>query len=99
GTKPLVESVGYARALEICATARMVGAAEAVEIGLALAAVPRDELDATVADLTGALTASVPGAVRETKALLRGATDRSLDEQRRLEREAQIRRFRELAGQ
>ena len=27
GTKPLVESVGYARALEICATARMVGAA------------------------------------------------------------------------
>ena len=26
GTKPLVESVGYARALEICATARMVGA-------------------------------------------------------------------------
>ena len=25
GTKPLVESVGYARALEICATARMVG--------------------------------------------------------------------------
>ena len=26
GTKPLVESVGYARALEICVTARMVGA-------------------------------------------------------------------------
>ncbi|MFC6343557.1 enoyl-CoA hydratase/isomerase family protein, partial [Nocardioides hankookensis] len=37
GTKPLVESVGYARALEICATARMVGAAESVDIGLALA--------------------------------------------------------------
>ncbi len=45
GTKPLVERVGYARALEICATARMVGAAEAVDIGLALAAVPADELD------------------------------------------------------
>ena len=42
GTKPLVECVGYARALEICATARMVGAAEAVDIGLALAAVPAD---------------------------------------------------------
>ena len=40
GTKPLVESVGYSRALEICATARMVGAAEAVDIGLAAAAVP-----------------------------------------------------------
>ena len=46
GTKPLVESVGYARALEICATARMVGADEAVDIGLADCAVPAAELDA-----------------------------------------------------
>lgn len=98
GTKPLVESVGYARALEICATARMVGAAEAVDIGLAAVAVPAAELDATVADLVGALTAPMAGAVRETKALLQGAADRSLDDQRRLEREAQVRRFRELAA-
>ncbi|WP_028638369.1 enoyl-CoA hydratase/isomerase family protein [Nocardioides sp. URHA0032] len=98
GTKPLVESVGYARALEICATARMVGAAEAVDIGLALAAVPAGELDATVADLVGALTAPLAGAVTETKALLQGASERSLEEQRRLEREAQTRRFRELAA-
>jgi enoyl-CoA hydratase/carnithine racemase len=98
GTKPLVESVGYARALEICATARMVGAAEAVDIGLALAAVPAGELDATVADLVGALTAPLAGAVTETKALLQGAADRSLEDQRRLEREAQVRRFRELAA-
>lgn len=98
GTKPLVECVGYARALEICATARMVGASEAVEIGLALAAVPAAELDAAVADLVAALTAPMAGAVRETKALLQGAADRSLDEQRRLEREAQTRRFRELVA-
>jgi enoyl-CoA hydratase/carnithine racemase len=98
GTKPLVESVGYAKALEICATARMVGAAEAVDIGLAVAAVPAAELEATVDDLVGALTAPLAGAVRETKALLQGAADRSLDEQRRLEREAQARRFRELAS-
>ena len=98
GTKPLVECVGYARALEICATARMVGATEAVDIGIALAAVPAAELDATVADLVGALTAPMVGAVRETKALLQGAADRSLDDQRRLEREAQSRRFRELAA-
>jgi len=97
GTKPLVEAVGYARALEICATARMVGAAEAVEIGLATAAVPPPDLDATVTDLVGALTAPLPGAVRETKALLLAASSRSLDDQRRFEREAQIRRFRELA--
>ena len=97
GTKPLVESVGYARALEICVTARMVGAAEAVEIGLATAAVPAAELDATVTDLVGALTAPMAGAVRETKALLLAAPSRSLDEQRRFEREAQVRRFREVA--
>jgi enoyl-CoA hydratase/carnithine racemase len=98
GTKPLVESVGYARALEICATARMVGAAEAVAIGLALTAVPAADLDARVEELVGALTAPLPGAVRETKALLQGVADRTLDDQRRLEREAQIRRFRELAA-
>jgi enoyl-CoA hydratase/carnithine racemase len=98
GTRPLVESVGYARALEICVTARMVGATEAVAIGLALTAVPAAELDATVADLAGALTAALPGVVSETKALLSGAAQRGLDEQRRLEREAQVRRFRELAA-
>jgi enoyl-CoA hydratase/carnithine racemase len=76
----------------------MVGAAEATAIGLALTAVPREELDETVADLVGALTAPLAGAVRETKALLQGASDRSLDEQRRVEREAQVRRFRELAA-
>ncbi|MBZ5739960.1 enoyl-CoA hydratase/isomerase family protein [Nocardioides mangrovi] len=98
GTKPLVECVGYARALEICATARMVGAAEAVDIGLALAAVPAAELESTVAELVTALTAPMAGAVRETKALLQGAADRSLEDQRRAEREAQVRRFRELAA-
>ena len=98
GTKPLVESVGYARALEICATARTVDAAEAVRIGLALTAVPAAELDATVTDLVGSLTAPMAGAVRETTALLLGAADRPLEEQRRLEREAQVRRFRELAA-
>jgi enoyl-CoA hydratase/carnithine racemase len=97
GTKPLVESVGYARALEICATARMVGADEAVAIGLALTSVPVADLDATVADLAGALTAALPGAVTETKRLLQGAAGRDLEEQRRLEREAQVRRFREIA--
>jgi enoyl-CoA hydratase/carnithine racemase len=98
GTKPLVESVGYARALEICATARMVGAAEALEIGLATVVCPVPELDATLADLVAALTAPMAGAVRETKALLLAASDRTLDEQRRFEREAQVRRFRDLAA-
>lgn len=97
GTKPLVESVGYARALEICATARVVGAAEALEIGLATMVCSVPELDAALADLVGALTAPLAGAVRETKSLLLAASGRTLDDQRHHEREAQIRRLRELA--
>jgi enoyl-CoA hydratase/carnithine racemase len=98
GTKPLVEAVGYQRALEICATTRAVGAEEAVAIGLALTAVPADRLETTVADLAQALTAHVAGAVAATKRLLQSAADEDLDTQRRLEREAQVRRFRELAA-
>ena len=98
GTKPLVELVGYSRALEICATTRWVTAEEAREIGLATAVVPREELSATVSDLVAALTAPLYGAVTATKALLRSAMATDLEEQRRLEREAQVRRFRELAS-
>ncbi|MGA9747756.1 MAG: enoyl-CoA hydratase/isomerase family protein [Nocardioides sp.] len=98
GTKPLVELVGYARALEICATTRWVGAEEALAIGLATAVVPREELTEAVSDLVAALTAPLYGAVTETKALLQSAAKLDLDDQRRLEREAQVRRFRELAA-
>jgi len=98
GTKPLVDLVGYSRALEICATARWVSADEARETGIATAVVPREELDQAVADLVAALTAPLYGAVSETKALLKSAVELDLDEQRRAEREAQVRRFRELAA-
>ncbi|WP_354642819.1 enoyl-CoA hydratase/isomerase family protein [Kitasatospora camelliae] len=98
GTKPLTELVGYARALEICATGRWVGAEEAVATGLANLAVPAEELDGAARDLAGALLASPRSAVIETKALLRGAAGRSYDEQRAAERGAQARRLRDLAG-
>ena len=54
--------------------------------------------DAKVAELTTALTANVVGAVRETKRLLQSARAEGLETQRRLEREAQARRLRELAA-
>jgi enoyl-CoA hydratase/carnithine racemase len=98
GTKPLVEHVGYAKALEICATARVVEAEEAVAIGLANASVAADGLDAAVSDLAAALAAPMPGVVPATKKLLQGAANRDLDEQRRLEREAQMIRFRAVAA-
>jgi enoyl-CoA hydratase/carnithine racemase len=98
GTKPLVEAVGYARALEICATARMVPATEAAEVGIAQAVVPADQLDKTLEAWVAGLTAHSVGAVRATKALLQQAPARSLDEQRLAERTAQVGRFRELAA-
>ncbi|WP_431773186.1 enoyl-CoA hydratase/isomerase family protein [Streptomyces cucumeris] len=98
GTHPLVGLVGYARALEICATGRFVHADEAERTGLANLVVPAAELDGAVSDLAAALLAADRGAVIETKALLRGATDRTFEEQRTAERAAQARRLRELAG-
>lgn len=98
GTHPLLSLVGYARALEICATGRFVLAEEAVNTGLANIAVPLDQLDDAVQDLAAALLAAPRDAVIETKALLRGAQDRTYDEQRAAERAAQTRRLRDLAG-
>ncbi|MFF4650120.1 enoyl-CoA hydratase/isomerase family protein [Streptomyces sp. NPDC001380] len=98
GTKPLTDLVGYARALEICATGRWVGADEAVRTGLANLAVPAADLDAAARDLAAALLAAPRDAVIETKALLRGAAGRDHDAQRAAERAAQARRMRDLAG-
>ncbi|MEV0927962.1 enoyl-CoA hydratase/isomerase family protein [Streptomyces spongiicola] len=98
GTHPLVSLVGYARALEICATGRYVRADEAERIGLANLVVPAEDLDASVRDLTAALLSAPRDAVVETKALLRGAGSRTYEEQRTAERAAQARRLRDLAG-
>lgn len=98
GTHPLVGLVGYARALEICVTGRFVAAEEAVNTGLANVAVPVGQLDDTVRDLAAAVLAAPRDAVVETKALLRGAQDRTYEEQRAAERQSQARRLRDLAG-
>jgi enoyl-CoA hydratase/carnithine racemase len=98
GTKPLVDAVGYSRALEICATGRWVGAAEAVDLGLALLVVPRGELDTAARDLAAALLAAPAAAVRATKGLLLGAAGRSHGEQQAAERAAQAGRLRDLAA-
>ncbi|MET7620574.1 enoyl-CoA hydratase/isomerase family protein [Streptomyces sp. NPDC005408] len=98
GTHPLVSLVGYARALEICATGRFVHADEAERTGLANLVVPGDELDGAVRDLAAALLAAPRDAVIETKALLQGVSGRSYEDQRTAERAAQARRLRDLAG-
>ncbi len=104
GTLPLVEAVGYSRALELVLSGRRVAAEEAVRIGIAVQSVPRDQLDATARELAASCASSAPGAVAGTKALLRDAAARrdhatAHDAQMAAERAAQALRIRDLAGQ
>lgn len=98
GTQPLVDAIGYARAMELCATGRRVGAAEAQRIGLVNLVVPPEELRAATADLVAAVQTTHRDAVTATKALLLAARGRSYDEQLLAERQAQVRRLRALGG-
>lgn len=96
GTAPLVERIGYQRALEMCATGRFIDADEALRIGLAHAVHPLAGLDAAARDLAAALCTAPAGAVRDLKPLLRHAIDAAPAEQRAMERRMQIRRIADL---
>ena len=100
GTKQLVDIVGLPRAIEMCLTTRMVGAAEARELRLAEVVVPGAELDAAVAGLVAALLTPDAATARATKKLLAGAPGRTLEEQTAAERTAQaaLQRERRSAG-
>ena len=98
GTQPLVECVGYSRALDLCVTTRFVGAEEAFAIGLANRVAARDDLDAVTQTLVEEILAINEGAVRETTALLQGAARVDAETQRLRERQAQVRRFHDLRG-
>lgn len=103
GTLPLVEAVGYSRALELVLSGRSVGAEEAVRIGLALRAVAPDQLQATAREVAAACSTADPGAVAGTKALLRDAAHRrehaaAHDAQLAAERAAQAVRIRALSA-
>lgn len=91
GTRPLVEAVGYSRALEICATGRFVDAEEAVRIGLANACVPQEQWSSWLEGAFEPVLAADRDAVAELKHLLSGAWGNAQQVDR--EREAQLRRL------
>jgi len=98
GTHPLISAVGYRAALEICLTARPVGAQEAVERGLAVRSVAPAELEVAASELAATIAALAPGTASATKQLLSGAIMRTHDEQRHFERVTQIGRLQGLLG-
>ena len=98
GTQVLVDLIGYARALEICATGRRVGAAEAAGMGLVNLVVEGGALAGSVDDLIAALCAAPHDAVTATKALLMDSRDRSYADQLLAERTAQMARIKALAS-
>ncbi len=99
GTLPLVRTVGYARAVEICLTGRDVTAGEALRLGLANSVVSAEQLDGAVEELVEAISRAPEGATRETLMLLSQA-DEVVDPEQQLaaERSAQLRRISERAG-
>src|SRR5581483_4542 len=73
GVEALVGLVGWGATSEILLSARHLGAAEALAIGLVNRVVPVAELDATVADLARTIAANAPLTLAACKAAIRQA--------------------------
>lgn len=99
GTEPLLDLVGYSRAMEICLTGRMVPADEALRLGLVNAVASLDSLHATVDALVESILAQPDSSVRATKRLLAHAVNVEREEQRVRERHAQRDLLRALLSQ
>jgi 2-(1,2-epoxy-1,2-dihydrophenyl)acetyl-CoA isomerase len=84
----LSRMVGYARAFELAATGRRVGAEEALGLGLVQRVLPAGELRAAAAELARDLAARPTAALAWTKRLLQRAATATLAES--LELEAQL---------
>jgi 2-(1,2-epoxy-1,2-dihydrophenyl)acetyl-CoA isomerase len=83
--------VGYSKALELCATSDVIGAEEALRIGLINRLVPAASFRAEVDALAKRIAAMPPLSVAGTKQLLQQAGGVGLDRTLDLETEAQLR--------
>ena len=95
GTRPLVEAIGYSRALEVCASGRMIDADAAMRLGLANAIVPVEQWPAWLEQSMAPVLAADAGAVAALKHLLRDAAGNAHQWDR--ERQAQLVRLAALA--
>lgn len=96
GTWPLVRKVGYSRALEICASGRLVATPEALAIGLIERNAPIEHLASATDTWRQELSTAPADAVKALKVLLRVAESNDRPSQLRAERLAQLARLRSL---
>lgn len=81
--------VGPLKAFELCSTGRRVYMAEAVSIGLANKAVPKDQLDAEVEALADLYAAAATQSIGMMKQILNQSFNKDLEEVLNLEAEGQ----------
>ena len=98
GTGRLIELVGYARALEICATAEPVDATRAERIGLANAVVPEEDFEAGLLIYLHALLEVDTVVTRSIKPLLAHGVGATAADQLAAERAAQVQLLRRLSS-
>ncbi len=89
GTWNLVRLAGLSRALDLCWTGEVVGADEALRMGLVQRVWPQDRFEAEWRAYAKRLAAGPQVAIRVAKATLRAAPGRTLEECLAAEREAQ----------
>jgi enoyl-CoA hydratase/carnithine racemase len=87
----LVRAIGVQRARYWLLSGRLFTAAEAVEVGLALEAVPDDRLRSRTLDLVSELMVNSPLAIAEMKLLIRAASTETLEGGLDIESEAALR--------
>lgn len=80
GTQRLARRVGVAKAKQLCFTGEMIGAAEALSIGLADLVVAPEQLMDKVRETADAIAANGPLAVAECKRLIHVGQSMSLDD-------------------
>jgi enoyl-CoA hydratase len=88
GTQRLVRRIGLARARELIYLGSMIGAADALRLGIVDRVVPGDRLTEEVAGLARALAERPPLALRQAKRATRAALEATLEAGLRLEIEA-----------
>jgi enoyl-CoA hydratase/carnithine racemase len=90
GGQRLYRIVGYAHALEILATARIIESEEAQRIGLVNRVILKEELDETAMGLSKQISSNSTESIKTIKRLFLQSSANAADEARKAEREAFI---------